>query len=139
MALIFFNMNSTFDTPASAGKWSTAFDEDVPEDAMNDFATANRAKERLTAAGIAWRERYTSRDCERVAADPTSPGGWCLELGCVTSLVIEVEEADLEAAKLVIAGKAPVSTPTLAHPPSIPPAPKAWRNYAGEDGWDSEW
>ena len=35
------------------------FDEDVPENAMSDFATTNRVKERLTAAGMAWKESYT--------------------------------------------------------------------------------
>ena len=161
-------------------RWVSVFDEDVPENEMSDFATANRAKERLTAAGIAWKERYTSRDCERMVADPESPGGWCLDFGSVTSLVIEVPEADAQRAKQVMSEKAP--------PPAEPPAPiqrefrprvipsresviaareemtalereigensraesakpatekpaeaapKAWRNFGGEDGWDS--
>ena len=155
-------------------RWVSVFDDDVPENESNDFVAANRVKERLTQAGIVWKERYTSRDCERMVADPESPGGWCLDFGSVTSLVIEVAETDAARAKEVVSEKAPPQ----AHPPApierefrprvIPSqeswtaareeitaleqeigksapaklereAPKAWRNYAGEDGWDSEW
>lgn len=154
-------------------RWVTVFDEDVPEDVMSDFATANRVKERLTASGIAWKERYTSRDCERMVADPTSSGGWSLEFGSVTSLVVEVPEADVQRAKQAIAEKAApqAEPPAPIHrefrPRVIPSkeswiaareeitaleqeigksapakpteeAPKAWRNYDGEDGWDAE-
>ncbi len=96
-------------------RWVSVFDEDVPEDVMSDFATANRVKERLTAAGIAWKEHYTSRDCERMVADPTSSGGWSLEFGSVSSLVIEVAETDVQRANQVMAEKAP--------PQAEPPAP----------------
>jgi hypothetical protein len=85
--------------------WVRVFDEDVPENVMSDFATANRAKERLAAVGITWKESYTSRDCERMVADPESPGGWCLDFGSVTSLVIEVQETDAQRARQVLAEK----------------------------------
>lgn len=103
------------DAQTPVAQWVTVFDEDVPEDVMSDFATANRLKVRLTAAGIAWKERYTSRDCERMVADPTSSGGWSLEFGSVTSLVIEVADTDAQQARQVLAEKEP--------PQAAPPAP----------------
>jgi len=161
------------DAQAPVQRWVTVFDEDVEDNETLDLAKARRFQERLTAAGIAWKERYTSRDCERMVADPSSPGGWSLEFGSVTSLVIEVADTDAHQTKQVLAEKEP--------PPAEPPAtiqrefqprvipskeswvaareeitalereigkstpakpageaPKAWRNYAGEDGWDTE-
>ena len=162
------------DAPTPAQRWMSVFDDDVPENESNDFVAANRVKERLTQAGIVWKERYTSRDCERMVADPESPGGWCLDFGSVTSLVIEVAETDGARAKEVLSEKAPPQDNPPApierefRPRVIPSkeswaaareeitaleqeigksapakpageAPKAWRNYAGEDGWDSDW
>lgn len=162
------------DAQEPAKRWVSVFDEDVPENVMSDFASANRVKARLTEAGIAWKERYTSRDCERMVADPECPGGWCLDFGSVTSLVIEVAETDAAKAKQVLSEKAQPQSDVQAtiqrefQPRVIPSkeswtaareeitameheigkstpskpegeAPKAWRNYAGEDGWDSDW
>ena len=151
----------------------TVFDEDVEDNETLDLAKARRVQERLTEAGIAWKERSTSRDCERMVADPSSRCGWSLEFGSVTSLVIEVADTDAQQARQVLAEKEPPPAETPApiqrefRPRFIPSkeswvaareeitaleqeigksapakpteeAPKAWRNYAGEDGWDTE-
>lgn len=159
------------DAQAPVHRWVTVFDEDVEDNETLDLAKARRVQERLTAAGIAWKERYTSRDCERMVADPSSSGGWSLEFGSVTSLVIEVADTDTQQAKQVLAEKEPPQAQATApiqrefQPRVIPSkeswiaareeitelereigksasakpseeAPKAWRNYGGEDGWD---
>jgi|GEM_PF-1806530 len=171
---------SRLDVQTPVQRWVSVFDDDLPENTTNDFASANRVKGQLTEADIAWKERYTSRDCERMVADPDSPGGWCSEFGSVTSLVVEMPEADVQRAKQVMAEKAtPQAEPPApiqrefrprvipskeswiaaceeitalereigagsradsdATPPSKPleSGVKAWRNYDGEDGWDS--
>ena len=66
-------------------------------------ARADKLRERLKAAGIAWEESTSRSDCEAIKADPDSPGEWTVSLESRSSRTIFVSEADGAQARAILA------------------------------------